>query len=558
MKKHILNLLVALLSTNCLFAATNQVIGCRLQMPLPRQEMEDRRWKMEVEAQGCSFQNIEGRVMNENEYKDVDNQSSLLANDSVPIFEPVFKFAEGDEGQGVDGAQKLSVQELLDASSTGETKPFAASVECEDRFSSLPSSSSYLGVTPKLMMNPETKKELEDVVKLSRNSLVSSEASSERGVLNAVQTPLIEGEESISAVVPSQGNVIKSSTFNFEEKVAAIREQIKEATQASKEVNGGRKSYLWSRIVTKLKQSRDSWNKFGELFRQGEEERAFLWKKMAEESEASAEKVKQFMKGCVSKDERQLEEEVWNFYYLSDISTLKLKSKDAEIKAGKLQGQEKEFWQGLAQQYQEAADYEQRVLEVDRLEDEKKSCIWIGRYLYSSAKRKLQSIEAKEVGKDVLAIGYQDAAGILEKAIEEEKKALTAYALGKENEAFDYSWLAGAIQHQANYQVEMIEAQERGKIIRVEGYRAVLEILQRAINLLRLSVLALEEGREKESTDLHRAGELFQEQANYQAKIIEAEESGKTELAKSYQEAIITLQGKEEYKLAIEKETSKK
>src|SRR3990167_7568511 len=39
------------------------------------------------------------------------------------------KLADADEVQGVDGAQKLSVQELLDASSTGATQQFAAEVE---------------------------------------------------------------------------------------------------------------------------------------------------------------------------------------------------------------------------------------------------------------------------------------------------------------------------------------------------------------------------------------------------------------------------------------------
>ncbi|HLB32598.1 MAG: hypothetical protein A3F67_05450 [Verrucomicrobia bacterium RIFCSPHIGHO2_12_FULL_41_10] len=50
------------------------------------------------------------------------------------LLEPVFKVAEADEEQGVDGAQKLSVQELLDASSTDATKLFAAEVDCENRF----------------------------------------------------------------------------------------------------------------------------------------------------------------------------------------------------------------------------------------------------------------------------------------------------------------------------------------------------------------------------------------------------------------------------------------
>ncbi|HLB32770.1 MAG: hypothetical protein A3F67_09945 [Verrucomicrobia bacterium RIFCSPHIGHO2_12_FULL_41_10] len=60
--------------------------------------------------------------------------SETLSKEQAKKLEPVFKVAEADEGQGADGAQKLSVQKLLDASSTGATKPFAASVEFEGRF----------------------------------------------------------------------------------------------------------------------------------------------------------------------------------------------------------------------------------------------------------------------------------------------------------------------------------------------------------------------------------------------------------------------------------------
>src|SRR3990167_9895035 len=110
MKIHTLKIVaisLVLLSSQALFAQAKnrlEVRGDRWEMPLQRQEMEDSRWKMEVEAQGCSFQEIEGSVINGIEYKDVDNQSSLLANNSVPI-------------------------------------------------SNLPSSISYLGVAHKLMMN---------------------------------------------------------------------------------------------------------------------------------------------------------------------------------------------------------------------------------------------------------------------------------------------------------------------------------------------------------------------------------------------------------------------
>ncbi|HLB34783.1 MAG: hypothetical protein A3F67_07905 [Verrucomicrobia bacterium RIFCSPHIGHO2_12_FULL_41_10] len=43
------------------------------------------------------------------------------------------KLAYADEVRGVNGAQKLSVQELLDTSSTGATKQFAAEVEFRKR-----------------------------------------------------------------------------------------------------------------------------------------------------------------------------------------------------------------------------------------------------------------------------------------------------------------------------------------------------------------------------------------------------------------------------------------
>ncbi|HLB33818.1 MAG: DNA helicase UvrD [Verrucomicrobia bacterium RIFCSPHIGHO2_12_FULL_41_10] len=77
----------------------------------------------------------------EKEWKQLVHTLSELVTQNE---EPVFKVAEADEGQGVDGAQKLSVQKLLDTSSTGATKPFAASVGFEDRFSSPTEDSSPL------------------------------------------------------------------------------------------------------------------------------------------------------------------------------------------------------------------------------------------------------------------------------------------------------------------------------------------------------------------------------------------------------------------------------
>ncbi len=52
--------------------------------------------------------------------------------------ESALKFAEADEGQGVDGAQQPSVHEVLEGASTGGTQPFAGSVEFKGGFSEIP------------------------------------------------------------------------------------------------------------------------------------------------------------------------------------------------------------------------------------------------------------------------------------------------------------------------------------------------------------------------------------------------------------------------------------
>ncbi len=51
------------------------------------------------------------------------------------IQEPASKIAGAGEGQEADGAQELSGLNVRDTPSTGATKPVAASVDCENRFS---------------------------------------------------------------------------------------------------------------------------------------------------------------------------------------------------------------------------------------------------------------------------------------------------------------------------------------------------------------------------------------------------------------------------------------
>src|SRR3990167_942314 len=201
MKKITFFLLAASASSSFLFAQAQnrlEVRGDRLEMPLQRQEMEDRRWKMEVEDQGCSFQKVEGRIINENEDNAFDNQSLLLANDSVPI-------------------------------------------------SHLPSSISYLGVTPKLMMNPAELKNIREGVE---ELIVSSEKE--------FPIPLT----GVSTIVETGSSVASSSSNSSKATVLGKRKAVEEA---------------FSRAQTA--KSEDSWNEA----RTTAQEASMYWDSVVEE-----------------------------------------------------------------------------------------------------------------------------------------------------------------------------------------------------------------------------------------------------------------------------------
>src|SRR3990167_10123217 len=130
----------------------------RLEMPLQRQEMEDRRWKMEDKTQGCSFQKIEGNGMNGEERNDLYNSISLLKSGSVPI-------------------------------------------------SHLPSSISYLGVTPKLMMDPKELKKIEEGAEAVGEAL----GIFERGAVTTQRT-VVEPKQSRNYLETDRKNNINSFT----------------------------------------------------------------------------------------------------------------------------------------------------------------------------------------------------------------------------------------------------------------------------------------------------------------------------------------------------------
>ncbi|HLB33482.1 MAG: hypothetical protein A3F67_00340 [Verrucomicrobia bacterium RIFCSPHIGHO2_12_FULL_41_10] len=158
MKKLIPSILLAASASSSLLLAQN---GTRLELPLQRQEMEDRRLKMEVEAQGCRLQKVEDGGMNEDEY---NNQASLLEKDSIPI--------------------------------------------CH-----LLSSISYLGIMPKLMMDPAELKNIEEGVEGLEEELVifGKRTTQPRALVRttAVTRTPVESSSSSTTVIaqtPSQLN----------------------------------------------------------------------------------------------------------------------------------------------------------------------------------------------------------------------------------------------------------------------------------------------------------------------------------------------------------------
>ena len=114
--------------------ATNQVTGCRLQVIGNNQSTENNQF---TNSNSTSNQQlVPFLTMNPEEISEAENAFGFSERKTVPLkipmettIRPLSKLAYVDEVQGVDGAQKLSVQELLDGLSTDATKQFAAEVE---------------------------------------------------------------------------------------------------------------------------------------------------------------------------------------------------------------------------------------------------------------------------------------------------------------------------------------------------------------------------------------------------------------------------------------------
>ncbi|HLB33173.1 MAG: hypothetical protein A3F67_11300 [Verrucomicrobia bacterium RIFCSPHIGHO2_12_FULL_41_10] len=413
-----------------------------------------------------------------------------------------------------------------------------------------------------LMMNPGEIGEAEDIFGFSRKKSLSSQTRTFTNIEMSLRgsTPAIQ-ESSASFCVPSiqcsslVSATLKTSSQTVQENLTRLTSQIEEAKQAFREKRGGENSYIWDCIATKLEQARDNWNKVRETLDEGE--RASLWRKAAEESEASAEGLRQAIQAYIEDRKvfaQQLEKEAWNTCFLSNASTWLLKSEEAAGKAEKAKEKQdslEAFWKQLAEQYQVAVDYEKKasVAHVARKKSEANSWFWAGLSVHSYADQRLKAYEAQRARKATLAAGYRETAFIAERAAYYCKLSAEAKASGKESEGDSWGWCGLSCQARADYQAKANEAEEVGKTTLVMGYREAAATLERAEKYHREAAYAHRERKKREGFSLSNAGKSLQAKAGYQAKVYEAQEAGKAALAASYKNsAAISERAADQYR----------
>ena len=277
-------------------------------------------------------------------------------------------------------------------------------------------------------------------------------------------------------------------------------------------------------------------------------ERAALWKKAAEESEASAEGIRASLQAFISGERRFDWKEVRGIYSLSDISTWLLKSEEALEKAeepNQIQSKEGDFWREIANQYKIAADYAKKGSEVDDIRKEQASLYWrrTGSSLHSSVDYQIKVSEALAVGKENLAGGYKKAVEISRQAVHQFEKAAKTCV----NNMLDfsrYSWhKAGeSLQAEADYEAKASEAEDVGKASLAANCREIVVTLERAADLYQQAAQGRYPERRDKWDSWYREGTSLQMKAKYQVKAYEIEEVGEETLAAGYREIVAILQ----------------
>ncbi|HLB33260.1 MAG TPA: hypothetical protein VJK54_03390 [Chthoniobacterales bacterium] len=179
-------------------------------------------------------------------------------------------------------------------------------------------------------------------------------------------------------------------------------------------------------------------------------------------------------------------------------------------------------------------------------------------------KYRLQEQEAQEAGKRELAVGYREAAETFQKAANAKKLSLARYIDEEDDEARIFASQGDSLQKQAHYQAKAIEAQEAGKLSLAVGYQEAADISQRAANVLQLLAERQESIRSgwlvifvqsqisydqndvielREFANMKLSEDIFLEsEVDYEAKAIKAKEAGKMELARECLKAVELFQ----------------
>ena len=368
---------------------------------------------------------------------------------------------------------------------------------------------------------------------------------------------------SINNAKSSRENVVKTRIEKIQSDVSenvtrittqieAVKKQIGESEQEEEEaqkqdnlrLQGRAKTQIWllKELAAQLELSRDCWNKFDQFMRQGNEERASLWKKAAEESEALSEGIQKI---CIAPDEqkRQLLQEPWVAYCLSNASIWLMQSEEALERASQEQGNAENLWKNLAEQYKNAAYCARKIPEAFK-ERAQEICgdVWYCRSLYSSANYQAKSLEAQNEGKMSLAGEYQQIAETLQQIADQYRLILEIAStkkrkdITKEEMEKMKSWreLADFLQKKVAYQVRAVEAEEAGREILAVGYREAAVSYQQGVDQYKLLVETYGEITSDRSEHLTY---LLNERVKCQLKAAEAQEKGKEILAGGYRVA---------------------
>ncbi|HLB32688.1 MAG TPA: hypothetical protein VJK54_00470, partial [Chthoniobacterales bacterium] len=197
----------------------------------------------------------------------------------------------------------------------------------------------------------------------SNSSSSSSATISEQGAVEAVSTILTaeeSEEEKVGTFLEEYEEDEQSEDLEeLEGQVKALN--VKEDAKTAHTQHNWSKSNARDRVTAQTEQAVRSRQKESEALAQGMSERAILWRKAAEQSEASAEEWKRVLQACVSENEetvKAMTSRAYSDFCLSHAATSIAKSEEARAQGDHEQAV---LWRNIATQYEESAEYRRQA-----------------------------------------------------------------------------------------------------------------------------------------------------------------------------------------------------